>query len=222
MSEVEAEGVAFGGHAFVDGAGVLDFLAIHFGEGDAGEAVADVLLVFGVDAFGVADVDGDGHGGVGELEGLRLELADFGAVAVVIVLECGELAEVEGEVGILPEGAPIVDEGGVEFWEEGVVAGDGFALVPEDALDGVGDDGGDHAVEHDGGIVLILDGVFLGPRICGALGGGGGFGLGGGGMGCRVWWKLATSLSNCSTMGLRLGSFSRASRRIQACAVLAP
>ena len=129
--------------------------------------------------FGFADIDGDGHAGVRDGEGLEHGFADEGAEAGGF--EAGELDPGEGEVGA-PLGAPVFDEegelGAVEggFFEGGAVV---LALIPDGAAKGVGEEGGDHAVVEVGGTVLV--GVGVGFVAGGARGfGASGFGFGGG------------------------------------------
>ena len=75
-----------------------------------GEALADGFLVLGVDVGAFADVDGDGLGGVGELEGHRLRLAQAGPAAFglgrfgVALHVVGELDPDEGEVALVASG----------------------------------------------------------------------------------------------------------------------
>ena len=120
--------------------------------GEEREAFAYGLFVGGVDVVLVADVDGDGHAGVDEVEGAALGVAEeapvfFGAV------EGGDLREEEGEVALTPLGAPVLDHGGEEAAVEGraVEGGVGFALVPDDSADGERGEGGDHGVVESGG-----------------------------------------------------------------------
>ena len=57
-----------------------DVFNVVLGEGDAGEAIADVLLVFGVNIEGFADVREDCLSGMRQLEGLVLGFAQQGPI----------------------------------------------------------------------------------------------------------------------------------------------
>src|SRR5690606_35000524 len=149
--EGDAVGVALASGGLEDGAGVDHVgVAVGAGEGEAGEALADGFFVFGVKVFGFADVDGDGLAGVGHGEGLGLGFAQFGPVPAGVVfagvVEVGELDPVEGEVALGELFAPAGDEGGEAHGVAAGVGGVGFALIPDDAAQGTGDEGGDHAV----------------------------------------------------------------------------
>lgn len=142
-------------------------LAISAGEGESGEALGDGLFLFGVDIFGVADVHGDDHSGVGEGEGLELSLAEEGGgVGIGAVVVGSDLDVVEGEVALVPLGTPVGDE----VREEGAVLLGAldvrFALIPDDAAEGEGDEGVDHGiVEARGGAGLEGLGRALGAGV---------------------------------------------------------
>ena len=57
-------------------AGVFEVLAVDEVAGAEGEAGGDGLLVRRMDVVACADVEGDGHGGVGDGERLALRVAD--------------------------------------------------------------------------------------------------------------------------------------------------
>src|ERR1700683_1583773 len=132
--------------------------------GQERKPAADFLFVAGVDVGGFADVDGDDHRGVGNRQGLGLLVAQLGpmvglglCVGDVIV---GKLHEEKWEIALAPMLTPIGDER-----SEGMVigfrmVGVGFALIPGDAADGVAEDGVDHAIEEEGGILVPFGGVF--------------------------------------------------------------
>ena len=128
-----------------------------------GEALAYGLLVGGVDVVLVADVDGDGHAGVGEREGFALGVAEFAPAFFGGAGEGGDLDEEKGEVALGPMLAPVLDHCGEEFVVEagGIEGGVGFALVPDDALDRERSEGGDHGVVEGSG----LPGVGVGMPV---------------------------------------------------------
>ena len=171
VGEFEADGAAFDFHGVIDGAGVFDVFTIGIGEGDKGEAFAEGGFVVGVDVGGFAGFDDAGDLGVGgELHDGGLLLADAGVVADVFL--AGELNDVEWEIALAPAFAPVGDHGGLlvaVIGEALVAAADGFALIPERAANGVRDDGIQHAVEEDGGEMLVLDGVGLAGAGCAGL-----------------------------------------------------
>ena len=128
-------------------AGGDDVFAEDDAAGEEGETLAYGLFIGGVDVVLAADVDGDGHAGVDEVEGSALGVAEeapvfFGAV------EGGDLDEEEGEVSLAPLGAPVLDHGGEEAAVESraIEGGVGFTLVPDDSADGERGEGGDHGV----------------------------------------------------------------------------
>ncbi len=176
--EVDADGVSLDGGGFVEGAAEDGGVAVVvLGEGPEGEAAADFLLVLGVDVVLLADVVGDDEAAAGEGEGgevlgfLELHpgvvLAGLGGGGLAVSV-AGELDDVEGKLAV-PAGAPVVDHGGEELLVLEGAALIGLALVPDGAFDGVGDEGGDHAVEEDGGVVGGLGGV-VGWAGCGREG----------------------------------------------------
>lgn len=128
------------------------------------------MFVARVDVVCFADVGDDGHAGVFDVERFELCFAEFGpAVAAGGVFggfaEVSELDPVEGEVGI-EEFAPAVDECfflevvGVSF------VAVGFALVPDAAAHGVGDERVDHCVVDSRGSAgadfrFFIGGVFF-------------------------------------------------------------
>lgn len=154
VSEADADLIAFHLHRFVERTGVGKVLhAVIFDEGPAGEAVADVVFVFGMDVTDVVDdVGGDSHAGVWDFKGGGLGLPDGGKLPVGVagISPGSELDEVKGH-GLVPEdSAPSVDEvfhfAGVA---QAVLLDDiGFALIPDDSLDREIGDGGDHGVVH--------------------------------------------------------------------------
>ncbi len=115
------------------------------------EAVADGLLVGRMDVVGRADVEGDGHGGIGELEGSALRIADAAPV-LGRRIEAGNLHEKEGEIALRELHPPVADEGCEErvVIRGAVVRGVGFALIPDEAANGHRDEGRDHAVVEAG------------------------------------------------------------------------
>src|SRR5690606_40844142 len=128
-----------------------------------------------------ADVDGDGLAGVGHGEGLGLGFAQFGPVPAGVVfagvVEVWELDPVEGEVALGELFAPAGDEGGEAHGVAAGVGGVGFALIPDDAAQGTGDEGGDHAVVEAAGGAVAGDAA-RGLGRGGLEGGAGGLGVG--------------------------------------------
>ena len=106
MREVQADGAGEAFNGFESGAGVDDVLAVVFRQRAEGEAIADRLLVLGVDVVGIAGVDGDGEAGVGNGgggDGLRF--ARFGPVVAIdrdgaALCECGQADDVEGKIAL--------------------------------------------------------------------------------------------------------------------------
>ena len=109
-----------------------------------------------------------------EVEGTALGVAD-GSPVFAGGGEVRDLDVEEGEVALMPLGAPVGDEGGEEAAvERGAVEGAvGLALIPEDAFDGVGGERGDHAVVEGGGGPGGGGGVpgVLGQGLAGGAGG---------------------------------------------------
>ncbi len=100
MGEIDADGVSFDFHGIKSWTGEFDFLAVGVGQGDAREAVADILFILWVDVVLFADVDGDGEAGVGKREDGGLGFADDGVVTGGIL--GGKLAGVELEIPLAP------------------------------------------------------------------------------------------------------------------------
>jgi len=102
-----------------------------------------------MDIAGFAQFDGDGHAGVGHLEGLEHLLANPGPTALGRLFlgshEIGQLHPGEGEL-VAPVGPPVADHGG-QLQAVGLSpTGIGFALIPDGAPNGIGTKRGDHAV----------------------------------------------------------------------------
>ena len=99
-----------------------------------------------MDVLGVAEVDRDGHAGLREFQRLHHRLADAGPAfagrGVVRKLHPSE------RNFVLPQGAPARDELGELLVVESGVAGVAFALIPEHAAQGVGDEVDHLAVEE--------------------------------------------------------------------------
>ncbi len=105
-----AVGLEFGG-GFAEerrGVGQVGFAIDHVAGGE-GEAVADGLLVGRVDVVGVADVEGDGHGGIGDGEGAALGIADAAPVFLRRI-EAGNLDEEERQIPLGEVHAPVANE----------------------------------------------------------------------------------------------------------------
>ena len=150
-------------HRLVDRAGAADVLAVGGSQRPQGQALAHVLLVLGMDVFGLADVHGDRHAGV--LQGQRLEhlLADGDPAAglgglLLRIAEVGELDPEEREVPLAPRAAPVGDHRPKLQTVKArvVMAGVALALVPDRAADGAGYQWGDHAVVETGRAVGAL------------------------------------------------------------------
>src|SRR5665213_1193680 len=111
------------------------------------EAGAYGLLIGWVDVVGEADVDGDRHCRIGEAEDAALCIADHTPVFSGRV-EAGDLNVEKGKIALPEMTAPVLYQAAKE---RGVIGGAigrgvGFALVPEEALDGHRGEGGDHSV----------------------------------------------------------------------------
>ena len=152
MGEGHAHGVALGFCRAEHGAGILQIgPAVGLGEGHEGQAVPHLLLLAGMDVGQVADVEGDGHAGVGDGEALGLPHPDLGQLGGLVAIAVRrQLHEVEREVPLAPEVAPAPDQGLLLLEVELAVHAVGFALVPDGAADGEGDEGVDHAVVEPG------------------------------------------------------------------------
>ena len=164
MGEVDAEGGRLRVEGFEERTLVREFAMVDVGPGEEGEAEADVPFIFGVDIFGLADVDCDGKVRVGEFGGAGLGFTDLGPGAFsgdrAALRVAGELDDEEGEVAKFPIGSPLGDEG---FEDRGVWVGAarvGFVLVPGGAANCEIEKGVDHAVIEGG----EGDGVFRGAR----------------------------------------------------------
>ena len=109
MREVQSNGTGEALDRFERRSGVDDALAVIFCQRAEREAIADRLLVLGVDVVGIAGVDGDGEAGVGNggrCDGLRL--ARFSPVVAVdwdgaSLCEGGQADDVEGEIALAEE-----------------------------------------------------------------------------------------------------------------------
>lgn len=118
IGESDAHGAAFDGCLAEHGAGMGAFSAVCFGECDGSESFARCFLVSGVDVVGFADVDEDSLSRVREFECFGLGISEFspcfGDVRVVVFsLVVCQLAPVEGEVRLLEDFSPDLDE----LWE---------------------------------------------------------------------------------------------------------
>jgi len=64
--------------ALVERSGGVDIFSVGSGKRPEGEALSDILLVFGVDILGIADIDGDREASVRDGKRINLCLADSG------------------------------------------------------------------------------------------------------------------------------------------------
>jgi hypothetical protein len=106
MLEPDAQAIAFRGRLPVQGAGVLDPLAVRDGPGPERQPQGDILFIGGVDVLGHSDVDGHRHAGVGQGQGLALRVPDLRPHALRRGLEVGELYNEEGEAALPPRARP--------------------------------------------------------------------------------------------------------------------
>jgi len=126
--------------------------AMDTGQREPGEPLADGQFIGGMDVVTVGDIADERDSGFrqGERGGLGFPRLGERVRWDSAVVERSELDVVEGEISLIPECAPAFDEG-AHF---GVVVGlahVGFPLIPDDAPDGVVDEGMNHAVEVDRG-----------------------------------------------------------------------
>src|ERR1041385_716485 len=132
-------------------AGVSDLLAVRDAARGHGQAFAHGPLLRGMDVLLVAHIV-DGHGaGVGKnFADELLRFAQLGPSAILrFLLDCMERRELDGEereVTLAPILAPVADHVGEEPAILLGAAGVGLALIPDRALDRVGDERRDHAV----------------------------------------------------------------------------
>ena len=138
-------------HRLEERAEVHDVLAVVLGERPEGQALADVLLVAGMDVIRAADVGQDGHARVGDAHGGRLRLPEQGEdVGAGAVAERRNLRPVEREFLLAPDLAPALDERPRLVVVEHPFGHVRLALVPDGAAGGERDDGVDHRVVHAG------------------------------------------------------------------------
>src|SRR5205085_11327999 len=109
VGEGDADFVAFDFHGGVEGAGGDDVFFVDEFFGSECEASADGGLIFGVYVGRFADIDRDGHGGVGEFERGELGFAEAGPGGICWGIGGrevgGELNENEGEIALGKVGA---------------------------------------------------------------------------------------------------------------------
>ena len=171
VSEVESEfgALSFQFDAFYFREVRLEFrLAVLLVESEVREPHSQRLLVHRMDVGEIVrGVVGQGHAGIGNIEGSRLGVDDLVAVGVDRdVMPGSDLNVVEGQV-FAPELAPALNEGVhllVVGFGAGTVDDVVLRLVPEEALDGEGNQRMDLRVVN--GAVLVRRGVFgrLGRR----------------------------------------------------------
>ena len=119
------------------------------------EPAGHLLLVLGVYVGRVANVDGHGHGGVVERQGVGLRLAQ-GRPSRLRLHEAGlkvgrQLHEIERHVGRVAHLAPV---GNKPAEQRGILLGAahvGTSLVPQHTFDGHGDYGAHHGIVKHGG-----------------------------------------------------------------------
>ena len=126
---------------------------IIFDEGPAGETIAHVVFVSGMDVTDVVDnVRGHGHAGMGKFERGDLCFPESRelAVCVSLVSPRGDLDVVEGHSWIAEDLAPPFDEvfHFIRVGEAVFLDDVGFALIPNRPFDREVGDGGDHAIIH--------------------------------------------------------------------------
>ena len=99
---------------------VDDVFSVGHAPGGKGEAMTDVVLVFGVNVLALSDIDDHGLARPGELEGHRLGFAQSRPPAGGLrglgaaIHEIGKLHPDEREVPFVPAGAPVGDHRGEE------------------------------------------------------------------------------------------------------------
>ena len=124
-----------------------------------GKAVADFQLLRRMDEGAVAQIDRRDHSAPrNQRERLLLGLVEIthGEGPGVIVSIGGDLHEIERCVQVLEPLPHHPDVGGLEadiLLRPGAV---GLSLIPEDSLEGEGDDRGDHPVVQDAGCGMVL------------------------------------------------------------------
>jgi hypothetical protein len=121
-------------------------------EGKAREALGGFALVARVQVVRLAQVDEHGLAGVGHGERAALRLAQLGPATFPGLrrrrVRVGQLAKIEGKVGIAPVRPPIANQGGKGLRVLRGAAHVRLALIPNEAADRVTGDGGNQAVEH--------------------------------------------------------------------------
>src|ERR1035438_7957186 len=137
--EPQADGARFCGARAHQWTRVFDLLAKGHRPGGQRQALAHVLLVGGMDVVRVADIDSNGHSGLGDAQRLELRLAEFGPHGGGRSLIIGDLHEQEREVAHSPSAPPVDDHG----FEHGRIQGRAdsrgvaLSLIPDDSADGV-------------------------------------------------------------------------------------
>jgi len=104
----ESIGVELAGRFSIEGAGRDDGFAVDYVPGCRSKACGNCLLVAGVDIRGVANIQRDGHGGVGDIEGATLCIADCSPI-LGWRIEARDLDVEEGKIALGEVTSPVTD-----------------------------------------------------------------------------------------------------------------
>ena len=121
-------------------------MAIVVVQGMEGKAAGYGMLVEGMFVGGIAHVDSHRLPRMGKGAGRSLCIAQSGKVVLGRGDEVGQLHPVEWQLRTLTSLSPAVNHGREEVAVFAGALGIGFALIPDDALDGIGSHGGDHTI----------------------------------------------------------------------------
>src|SRR5260370_545998 len=119
--------------------------------------MADVLLIGRMYVVRCADIDGDGHTRIHQVESLYLGFPQDGPFALGTGLEISKLDEQERERTLRPGAAPVLDE---RLKQPSVYVGMIFSgvvltLIPDDAAHHVTRQRSDHGIVQTAGCVLM-------------------------------------------------------------------